>query len=95
LQSLPLYRYISARIVSEPAEPDPSGRQNSGTDTPLLACRENSSRHIAALRLMRLMRLIFPIIRSSCQKPEAIVQILTQSRRTPRGCRLLFGFRIR
>jgi hypothetical protein len=41
----------------------PSRRQNSGTDTPLLDCRENSFRHIAALRLIRL---IFPIVRSSC-----------------------------
>jgi hypothetical protein len=41
----------------------PSRRQNSGTDSPLLDCRENSSRHIATLRLIRL---IFPIVRSSC-----------------------------
>jgi hypothetical protein len=31
----------------------PSRRQNSGTDTPLLTCLENSSRQAAALRLTR------------------------------------------
>jgi len=53
-----------------------SRRQNSGTDTPLLDCRENSSRHIAALRLIRL---IFPIVPSKlsktggyCPDPHAI-----------------------
>jgi hypothetical protein len=53
----------------------PSRRQNSCTDTPLLDWRKNSSRHIAALRLTRL---IFSIVRSSnenqshCPDPHTV-----------------------
>jgi hypothetical protein len=42
-----------------------SRRQSSATDNPLLACRENTCRHVASLRRIRLP---CPIARSGCQK---------------------------
>ncbi len=66
----------------------PSRRQNSGTDSPLLDYLENRCRHTAALRLIRLPRLIDSSLAPVVEKPEDIVQICTRWKRTPRGYRL-------